>query len=86
MQGYRPSQVPQDLIEQIAVVVEAKAFLHVVSNDVAAQGRGTAQALWLTCGAAPCSSWSVPMSCVVAVLELTALPAAHPCMLLVTYC
>jgi hypothetical protein len=32
LQGYRPSHVPQELIEQIAVVVEAKAFLHVVSQ------------------------------------------------------
>lgn len=31
LQGYRPSPVPQELIEQIAAVVEAKAFLHVVS-------------------------------------------------------
>lgn len=30
-QGYRPSHVPEELIEQIASVVEAKAFLHVVS-------------------------------------------------------
>lgn len=32
MQGYRPTHVPEELIEQIAVVVEAKAFLHVVSR------------------------------------------------------
>jgi hypothetical protein len=34
MQGYRPSHVPQELIEQIAAVVEAKAFLHVVSVSI----------------------------------------------------
>jgi len=33
LQGYRPSQVPQELIEQIAAVVEAKAFLHVVGDE-----------------------------------------------------
>lgn len=34
-QGYRPSHVPDELIEQIAAVVEAKAFLHVVSSFLA---------------------------------------------------
>lgn len=44
LQGYRPSHVPQELIEQIAVVVEAKAFLHVVSTCgvLAATGQPTA--------------------------------------------
>lgn len=34
LQRYRPSHVPHELIEQIAAVVEAKAFLHVVSVSI----------------------------------------------------
>lgn len=31
-QGYRPSDVPQEIVEEIALIVEAKAYSHVVSR------------------------------------------------------
>jgi hypothetical protein len=44
-QGYRPCNVPNELIEQISSVVEAKAFLHVVRPPRTA----AASALCLCC-------------------------------------
>jgi hypothetical protein len=34
LQGYRPSDVPQEVVEEIAFVVEAKAFTHVVCYSI----------------------------------------------------
>jgi hypothetical protein len=41
LQGYRPCDVPQEVVEEIAFVVEAKAFTTVVSNSSACMTAAT---------------------------------------------